>query len=436
MTEFTDGSKDLVKDVLRGLPPVVKSDAVIDSNKKKTNAELFKEFQNNYAKPKIDDSFDWLNPKKATPTEAKEQALSVEKYENDLQRLASELYQSGKFIDFCTKQFQKIWISDEHILKVMLYTAASFKLKNPDEGVHVHVTGITQIGKSDSCKTAFKFIPDRYKLIRTFSPKWIFHANQNGTKIQQNCILFSDDTKLDEEVAGLYRNILTSWHEGVIRGTVINNKAVDLEVPKHVSLILTSIDSVCEIGKEGQDESRFVTVEVRRTAELDKEIREFIQKQRVDISKQLSLIHTVWNLIPEQEVTIHKLIDRNCTIREFKRFMTFVKCNALLHNRTTTTDDDFNEVESFLAYSKPMIDAQTPAHQRDEEAILSILTSQWKTIKEIRHDTGMSYLRTIRAIRGNTGTMENPSGGLLNDKLVNIDYNTDTRQYSFSRRFI
>jgi hypothetical protein len=357
--------------------------------------------------------------------------------EREIIKDAKTIYESGKFIEYCNNQFRKIWVSDEHILKSILYQAAEFKLLNPDEGIHLNVTGITQIGKSDSVKTALKFIPKDYRLIRTFSPKWIFHANdvQKDT-LHKNQIIFSDDTQLDPEVAGIYRNILTSWHEGVTRGTVINNKPVDLDVPQHISLILTSVNDVVAKSDEGQDESRFLQVEVRRTAELDKEIREFIQNDIPDISKELSLIHKIWDIMPEKKVLLHKKVDRKCTIREFKRFMTLVKCNALLKNKNVTTDEDFSDIEAFLTYSKPMIDAQTPARKRDEEVVKQVLTSSWKNTDTIQEETKLPPQRVYRALHGRDGTFNKPDGGLMQtERGLLMEYNPDTRKYSFRMLF-
>ena len=157
--------------------------------------------------------------------------------------MAHWYYHSGRFIPYVDSVFRKIWLGDEHILHAIAYMAASFRLVNPDEGIHLFISGLTQIGKSDSGKSSLKFIHPKDQLIRTFSPKWLFYAKEAGL-LHENTIVFSDDTSFDKEVAALYRNILTSWHEGVTRGTVDDQKARDLNIPRHVSLILTSTEAV------------------------------------------------------------------------------------------------------------------------------------------------------------------------------------------------
>jgi hypothetical protein len=232
--------------------------------------------------------------------------------------------------------------------------------------------------------------------------------------------------------------MLTNWDGGVVRGTVENGKdPIDLEIPRHVSLILTSIDRVVVKTVEGQDESRFLTLEVRRTKEQELAIQDFIQNEPVDISEELKIIYYIWSIITLGNITIHKKVNPHVTNRELTRYRALLQCNALLNGRTTTIDQDLIDIDQFLSYSKPMIDNRTPAHKRDEDAIISILTAQWKNVDDIMKVTKLPYARVIRAIRGIKGTFDNPDGGLLESvKNLKMDYNPETRRYSFSLSFI
>ena len=118
--------------------------------------------------------------------EEKKAAELIRKFEIRTQGL--EIYESGKFIQFCKENFQKIWYGDLHVLQAILYVGATFHLDNADEPIHLHVGGTTQSGKSDSVKTALKFIHPNDKLTRTFSPKWIYYAKMD---VHENMMLFS-----------------------------------------------------------------------------------------------------------------------------------------------------------------------------------------------------------------------------------------------------
>jgi hypothetical protein len=326
--------------------------------------------------------------------------------------IAGGVMKAGEFIKYCTEAFGKIWLGDQHILEGVLYTAANMRVINAMDAIHIHISGSTQTGKSDGVKAALKFIHPYDYLTATFTPKWIFHAADAG-HLHEGMIVFSDDTTLDLEVAAIYRNMLTSWHTGVERGCVINMKTEMLHTPPRISLILTSIDSVVAQSEEGQDESRYLTLEVRRTPDQMMGIRKFIQEGKKDISKEIEVVRALWDLITPQEITRHKIVERDLPVREFRRFLTLIQARALLHGRTTTTDEDYDAIEKFLTYSKPMINSTTAAFTRSEAAVRSILTKDPKTIPDIVEETGLSIYRVYRAIRGAKGNFTTPGGGLM-----------------------
>lgn len=342
---------------------------------------------------------------------------------------AEAIYRKGKFILYCKKVLAKIWYQDSYILQSLMYIAASFRLQNPDEGIHLHVAGDTQSGKSGSVKASLALIHPDDKVTRTFSPRWIFYADN---EIHENMIIFSDDTVLDEDVAEVYRNVLTSWHEGVLHGTVINQEAKNLTIPRHVSLVLTSIESVCEKSADAQDESRFLTMEVHRSTDASRDIRKFVQETKPDVSQHIKVIHAVWSLIPKAAVVLHTTFNDEMPIREFKRYLTLIKCNALLNNRTATTDEDVKEVKEFLNYSKPLIDSKTAAYTRNERAVLDALNAVWQTPNDLKKLTGIPQASVFRALRGKAGTFERPEGGLLvKDKNLEMQYNATVRSHEF-----
>lgn len=355
--------------------------------------------------------------------ETKEQAAKNTPTPENAQ-IAGKIYENGDFLKYYKENFAKVWLNDVHILEGILYTAANMRVLNAKDGIHLHIMGLTQTGKSDSVKAAMQFVHPSDRLIKTFSMKYLFYAAE---ELHPNTIVFSDDTVFEPETASLYRNMLTSWFTGVTRGTVVNHQKKDLHIPARVSLILTSVESVVLETDDGQDESRFLTLEVRRTNDQMKQIRSFIQEDHPDIKPALDVVFAVWTAITPRNVNIHKRVDKDIPIREFKRYLTLVQAHSLLCNRTTTTDADFIAIDQFLTYSKPMINSTTPAFTRKEAAVLGCLsTERRKMISEIVSETGMSILDTYRALRGREGTFQHPSGGLMakEPRLVYIQERT------------
>jgi hypothetical protein len=384
--------------------------------------------------PSTSQGFDWTEPRKATPQEAQEQAAITQAALARIQKArevrAEEIYQSGEFIEYCREVFKKMWLGDQHILEGLMYLAAAMRLDNADEGMHLHVSGTTQSGKSDSVKTALKLISPNNVMQKSFSKMYLFHGN-----LRENTILFHDE-KIDKDVAEIYRNLLTSWHDGVTRGIVDKNlKPLDLTIPRHVSLVLTSVDNVVEESEDGQDESRFLTIEVRRTKDREKEIRGFVQEEKENYIDMIRIAQLTWDCIPTSLVKIHRKVEKDIPIREFKRYLTLIKCHALLCNRQVTTEDDVASIDKFLSYSKPMIDSTTPAYTRKEAVVVGILTKEWTTVAEIKERTGLSIQNVYRAIRGVEGTFFKPHGGLmLKEKRLDMMQNPDTKEFSFRLR--
>ena len=361
--------------------------------------------------------------------DAKVEAVAVEheqvRERNELRDKALEVLKKGDFLKYCKDNFGKVWLGDVHVLEGILYTAANMRVLNAKDGIHLHIMGTTQAGKSDSVKAAMQFVHPSDRLIKTFSMKYLFYAAE---ELHPNTIVFSDDTVFEPETASLYRNMLTSWFTGVTRGTVVNHAKKDLHIPPRVSLILTSVENVVLETDDGQDESRFLTLEVRRTTDQMKAIRSFIQEDHPDIKPFLEVVHAVWTAITPRDVKLHKTVDKDIPIREFKRYLTLVQAHALLCNRTTTTDEDFDDIDRFLTYSKPMIDSSTPAFTRKEAAVLGCLTDKQMTISEIVSGTGMTIYEVYRALHGIRGSFQNPTGGLM-AKEPRLEYVQERSDY-------
>lgn len=324
---------------------------------------------------------------------------------------AEKMWLDGEFKKYCHDAFDKVWVGDQHILDVALLMGASFRVENCD-GFHIHITGDTMSGKSDGIKAALKFLHPLNVKIGTMSQKYIFHAAKENL-IRPCMALMLDDQRLDDETAQLYRGVLTSWKEGTSRGNVINMQAVDQTVPPRTSLIATNIDSIVNDTEDAQDESRFLTIEVRNNPERMRSVRRFIQEPHEDISEQMAVIKMVWEQMPDL-VTVeqHTKFDEDIPIREFTRFLTLVRSHALLMGRDKTNDDDVIEIKKLLSYSRPLINATTAAYTKTEMAVMGSVDDTWKSTDVLMKLTGMSYLKITRAINGSRGSFTSPTGGL------------------------
>lgn len=350
------------------------------------------------------------------------------KTRDSLTARAREIYRSGEFVKYCRETFRETWYGDQHILDAVLLQAAALFVSNISTGINLHVSGKTQSGKSDAVRHALKFLPDSLKYSGTFSRLALYHSR----KFHDRMIVFSDDTVFDPETASILRGILTAWEEGSDRETMVGKEWATVKVPKRLNMILTSVESVSQETDDGQDESRFLTLEILRDQETERVIRQFMQEPKPDISGNLEIIHAVWNIIPETDVTLQKTIERNLPFREFARYLSLVKACALLHNRTTTTEDDLRFVDLLLQRSRPMIASDIAGLTKNEKAVMEFLKSrpEVRSMKEIQQGLGIPLNGVYRALRGRTGTVQNPTGGLLmKERHVTIVWLDGTREW-------
>jgi hypothetical protein len=289
---------------------------------------------------------------------------------------------------------------------------AALRVSNAYEGIHLHISGDTQSGKSAGAKTALKFLATNATMTKTFTPKAIFYAEG---LLHEGMVVLCDDTTQGPEVAEVYRNILTSWDTGVERLTVNLGKGVELKVPKRVSLIMTNVDSVARETDDGQDESRYLTIEVKHSKDEMERIFQFVQGEAEAFnSDRLITLQCVWDAMPSMTViNLHRKFGFQGTMRESKRYLTMIQAHALLCGRDTTTEEDVSCVERLLTYSKKMVSSNIAPLTRNEEAFRAALTMEWERATDIGTRLKMTRDKVARAIRGQRGTLDSPTGGLL-----------------------
>jgi len=351
-----------------------------------------------------------------------------------LEAEARIIYQEGRFIEECRALFQTQWYGDAYILDFVLLMGAALRVSNAMEGIHLNVRGDTQTGKSAGAKMAMKFLSRADISVQTFSPMAIYYSED---VLHEKMVVLSDDTTLSKEVIEVYKVILTSWKDGCTRRTVANHKGADLKIPKRVSFIMTNIDGVAQESDEGQADSRFLTLEVRHTADEMAVIWEFMKTVAPIDMERLTMLQCVWECMPYDTFidTSHVNIPYKNTVRESTRYVTMLQAHALLCARDHVNAEDIDAIDKLLTYSKKMVNSKTAPWTRNEEALRSALTQEFETGAAICKRTGMTRDMLHRACRGQRGSYDNPTGGLIakeprfETKLVSSPEETNLRMY-------
>lgn len=210
-------------------------------------------------------------------------------------------------------------------------------------------------------------------------------------------------------------------------------------------MILTTADTVAKVSDENQDESRFLILEIRRTEYDRHKIRVAMQGTPPDIAEDLKVIESVWTVMPKcvinatnnavtgNTVAFHRLFDAEIPLRDFQRYLAMIRASALLHGRTTTTDDDVVFVANVLSYARHSINSTTAGLTPIERAVQQTLQKEAHvypvSISQIQGFTNLPVYTVYRALRGKDGSFEHPVGGLLTkDPNVQIGRDLQTHE--------
>jgi len=380
--------------------------------------------------------------KDKTKTEKKEQFQKLDQaVENkEADNLGKDLVQSGKVIELLEKQFQKIWCGDGHILLWIIHAFAAGFVKNNDEGLHLYISGDSGLGKSESVKQALSLIPEGHVICGGFSRKGLIYLAE---EMNPCTIVLMDDHTYDEDEAGIYRAMLAGWREPT-RYYTVDRKSKTIHLKERITQIVTSADGLAEVNSDGQNESRFCTIEIRRSEDQMKEIMKFIRAEKIPISNDdRKLLESAWKFIINNPRNIEIpfsgdiLIDDSAVykIREFKKFLCLIRASAILHGRDIASQEDFNKATKLWTYLLLMLDNETAGFSKSENTVfqkLTELSSGGKRVYLSSLKTTLSKMREpniYRALRGRVGTFTNPTGGLLSKvRGMSIEkyYNKDT----------
>lgn len=338
---------------------------------------------------------------------------------------ARKLWESGEFPEFVIDVFSKRWCGDIHIFRWVLAAFANGFVENSDEGLHIYVSGASGLGKSDSVKAALKLLPQSHVKAGQYSRKALLYT---AGLFSEGTVVFRDDHVLNEDEAGIFRAILASWRERSLYTTVDKLAPKIIEIPPRITQITTSVDGLANDDSEGQNESRFITIEIRRTPEQLHQIIEFIKNPPPPTNERvLQIIGLVWGIIVEQRRSVEIPFLNEIEVeesaiskfREFKKFLSLIRSLALLHGRTIATYEDFEEAQHLWSYILVMIDNEIPGLSKNEEIVFAKIRELSQGGKRVELSALRKALPRLqdesvyRAFRGKGGSFSNPRGGLL-----------------------
>ena len=367
--------------------------------------------------------------------EAKQAEAAESKYREEIKKKADEIYNSGGFIEYCLNLYSRLWFGDRHIFEWLMCAFANNFVENTREPIHIFVNGKSGLGKSESVKTFLTTVPEEYLLTGSFSRKAILYTS----KIKAGSIIFQDDHVPNDEEAEIIRGILSGWADGWTHNTVEKiggeNQLKSMAIPKRIIKILTNAEGLSQSDREGQDDSRFVTLEVSRSKEDMRAIIGFSDNEIPDARYETEVIKTVWRSIASDchtvEIPFKIQVDDSAIykIREYKRFITLIKAICVLKNIAVATKTEFQQALDLWSYVTTMIDNESAGLSKEQRAVLQKMQELSAGGKQVymsdladRLKGRMKSPNIYRALRGRNGSWEEPRGGILSIvKGIGID---------------
>jgi hypothetical protein len=357
--------------------------------------------------------------------ENREQEDRTGQHLEEIKREADEVYHSGKFPEYIIEEFQNTWYGDSHILKWVICSFATGFCPTVTEGLHLYISGASGLGKSESIKAALALLPKNYSIIGQFSKKGFLYLSES---LHPGTMVLIDDHQMQEDEAELYRSFIASWSARGSYYTVDKTTSKELHIPPRITQILTSADGLAALNSDGQNESRFITLEIHRTRSDMLKILGFIKEYRdCRDSRRIEIINAVWQKIIEGNRPVEiPFIDRILIddaavyrLREFKKLLSLLKVIAVLRDHEAATEDDFKEACQMWTYVLTMTDNEIPGLARNERILLDKIKELSAGGKRVylshlkRELSNMAESVIYRAFYGKGGNFNNTTGGLL-----------------------
>ncbi len=352
---------------------------------------------------------------------------------------AEQILRKGKPFDYFLKTYQLDHEGDLTPARVMALTFASSAVINGD-GLHTYLSGNSGRGKSHAAETMMKQLPDQYRYNRAFSDKYLYYAGSGGGLIE-GAVIMVDDQTMSPQIQELFKVGVSNFQQGVKYGTVMNQKAITLELPPRISWCMLKVDD------PGDDQvmNRLIQARIDESEEKIKASAQKIQGKYCGLErkvvkedrKEVKICRHMWGEIKGNKVAVEvpcagsvKFLDYH-NLRNHELFFNLVMAHAVIHQFQRnvigyTTDgekiieatyEDYKEAK-WIFEALYQFGGQRYNTLRSEDSVISALLAMDLdegifTIKDLSTVTGLNDYDIRRALNGRRGKDGNLLGGLL-----------------------
>jgi predicted DNA-binding ribbon-helix-helix protein len=295
----------------------------------------------------VDQTFAALKPDVVEEPEEE----TVSPMDEKIHRWADNILRRGDTFKFFRNTFKTLHSGDIDVLETMLCAYAA-QAGLCTMGIQVGLDGQKGVGKTTAIKAALHLHAPEYILEGSFSGKGLYYDE----KLRDMCIIFSDDTRLEKDIASFIKRAMSNFQQGTTHLTVEKDKdgrnvAVRKTLPKRVMIIFTSV------GDSGDSEilDRQYRLSVSPTVNENKKFINFVKdrmksgREEYPTTRQVLVCNEITRILKSQLFKVEiPFTDRlnfseNDGRRDILIFFDFIKAvsiiNHLKRNASKGEDD-------------------------------------------------------------------------------------------------
>lgn len=278
------------------------------------------------------------------------------KYDEEQHNKALDILTNGNPLKYCLESLKQLHIGEEHILLLLLLSGVTPGLRDRRWLIHCMGVGQSGKGKTNSMEVVGKIF-NNFDVNISASPKSIFYKADNETLVNNGILFFPENDCKSEEFLALER-VLTDDKDIIPRhDTVINQKAVTLEIPQINVMWRNSVGTSTD--DENQLNNRYYIFNVDESKEQDQAVFEHIinnfNVSQIRNDYDISVCKIITDLIKEEskQIIIPYIRGINLTAqddrRTLKKFLRLIVAVTYFNRFQRVSSDNmiFSEVQDF-----------------------------------------------------------------------------------------
>lgn len=229
----------------------------------------------------------------------------IVKYSEEQKKTALNIIMNQDPLLYCLEVLKKQHIGEEYILLLGIISGISTGLRDRKMLIHVMGVGASGKGKTDSLERVGSIFSN-YEPVISASPKNIFYKAANETLVDNGILFFPENDTKDIEFQALER-VLTDDKDIIPKHeTVINQRAVSLEIKQINVMWRNSVGTTDD--EDNQVNNRYYIFNVDETIEQDNNVYDHILENwninQKNIDEELHICNAITDYIKNEPVKI------------------------------------------------------------------------------------------------------------------------------------